>query len=80
MHTDGCHLCELAEEILNDINIHERGFDYEKFDISTSDKAIEDYGIRIPVLVCEDGESELKELGWPFDVHQCLTWLTRYYF
>ncbi len=55
--TSACHLCEIAEAM-----VERQGTPFEKIDISVSDALFERYGIRIPVLRRPDG----RELGWPF--------------
>ncbi|MCL1065361.1 glutaredoxin family protein [Shewanella olleyana] len=59
-HTDGCHLCELAQSLVEQLDMS-----YEHIDICDDDVLAERYGISIPVLVM--GE---KELFWPFDGEQ----------
>jgi len=59
-HTDACHLCELAAQLLDDIQL-----EYEKHDICDDDLLAEQYGICIPVLKRTDTD---KELNWPFDM------------
>ncbi|MGB0895594.1 MAG: glutaredoxin family protein [Parashewanella sp.] len=59
-HTDGCHLCELAAELLQQANIS-----YRHVDICDDELLAEKYGIRIPVV--SDTQTN-KELGWPFDM------------
>ncbi|QIB67341.1 glutaredoxin family protein [Kineobactrum salinum] len=61
--TDACHLCEQAEELLNNAIGAGLPAAYEKVDISQSELLFERYGVRIPVLRRGDG----AELGWPFD-------------
>ncbi len=70
--TEGCHLCEEAENLLEQAAV-----DYLKRDIAGDGKWMERYAVRIPVL-CHPGSR--KELGWPFDAsrlqafvseHQC---------
>jgi len=56
--TSACHLCELAEDLLQ-----REGVSFASVDISESDELFERYGITIPVLRREDGQ----ELNWPFD-------------
>ncbi len=63
-HTSGCHLCEMARDILWPF-LSEADFKLVEVDIAESDDLIESYGVRIPVLLC-DG----RELGWPFDAGQ----------
>ncbi|WP_228768471.1 glutaredoxin family protein [Shewanella sp. TC10] len=59
-HTDGCHLCELAQSLVEQLDMS-----YEHIDICDDDLLAERYGISIPVLVMGD-----KELFWPFDGEQ----------
>ena len=63
-HTSACHLCEIAEQMLEAV-AQESGLALalEKVDISDSDPLFERYGMRIPVLRRQDG----RELDWPFD-------------
>ncbi len=57
-HTEGCHLCHLAEAVLN-----EAGIAFTPVDICDDEALAERYGVRIPVLYrSADG----AELGWPF--------------
>lgn len=56
-HTSGCHLCELAIELLDLQACH-----YELVDIALDEALVAQYGLRIPVLVRGDG----AELSWPF--------------
>ncbi|SDJ70241.1 Glutaredoxin-like domain [Ferrimonas sediminum] len=57
-HTDGCHLCELAQALVN-----EAGLQVQRQDIIDSPEWVAAYGERIPVLRHSSG----RELGWPFD-------------
>ncbi|MEE4201993.1 MAG: glutaredoxin family protein [Halieaceae bacterium] len=56
--TAGCHLCEMAEEVL-----HDCGVQFTPVDIADRPELIERYGVRIPVIALPSG----RELGWPFD-------------
>ncbi len=58
-HTDGCHLCEMAEALLV-----KTGRAFDRADIVEQPEWVEAYGVRIPVVRRPDGE----ELGWPFDL------------
>ncbi len=58
-HTDSCHLCELAEQLIETCSIS-----YVKTDICDDEKLAEQYGIRIPVLKQINSQNELN---WPFD-------------
>jgi len=58
--TEGCHLCEEAENILRQTQVP-----FEQRDILYDDEEQQRYGIRIPVLRhCGSG----RELDWPFDL------------
>ncbi|WP_299788855.1 glutaredoxin family protein [uncultured Shewanella sp.] len=59
-HTDVCHLCELAAQLLDQLPL-----EYERQDICDEPHLAELYGTRIPVLKCKDTD---KELNWPFDM------------
>jgi hypothetical protein len=64
--TVGCHLCEQALVLIEPLAT-DFSFQLEAVDIADSDKLIERYGIRIPVLRRPDID---KELGWPFGQQQ----------
>ncbi|MHA7815223.1 MAG: glutaredoxin family protein [Pseudohaliea sp.] len=69
--TAACHLCELAEGLLEEVRAIAPGLAWEVVDISDDDALFERYGERIPVLRFASGE----ELGWPFtadDLHRVL--------
>ena len=59
-HTDACHLCELAAELLI-----QNGVKYDALDICDDEQLAEQYGIRIPVVKIVDSQNELN---WPFDL------------
>lgn len=72
--TSGCHLCDVAEAMLKQLNPEIVA--YETIDISESDALIERYGTRIPVLADPDAKKDQPlELGWPFDQEQLLDYL-----
>jgi hypothetical protein len=61
--TSACHLCELAEKMINEANkIH--GIDYEYIDIADDDTLLEKYGMTIPVFKCT---KSARQLNWPFN-------------
>ncbi len=66
--TSGCHLCDLAFGVVERFNelmkIHEFVLELERADIAVSKEMVDQYGVRIPVLI--DGVTR-KELDWPFD-------------
>lgn len=71
--TAGCHLCEYADLLLQELvqaaNNRNR-FEIEEVDISTDEKLVELYGIRIPVV---KNAANGKEIGWPFGVEELTT-------
>ena len=58
--TSACHLCEQAEELLQQLDIV-----YEKIDIAEQEQWQEHYAIKIPVLI---NTQEQQELCWPFTI------------
>ncbi|MBV1879624.1 MAG: glutaredoxin family protein [Pseudomonadales bacterium] len=78
--TLGCHLCEEALTLLNQLNEnitansnkkigkkigHSTRFTINKIEISDSDQLMAQYGIRIPVVKKNGSQNELN---WPFDL------------
>lgn len=51
---NGCHLCETAKEIIDDLR-NAVDFDYKECDIALDDEWTEKYGLMIPVVMI-DGE------------------------
>lgn len=64
--TSACHLCEIAQEMLQ-----QRGASFEIVDISESDALFERYGLTIPVLKRADE----AELNWPFGDEELVAFL-----
>jgi len=60
--TAGCHLCELAESILNKVQAN-MSFSVIHTEIGDDDDLVAQYGTRIPVIKFPDD----SELGWPFE-------------
>ena len=71
--TPGCHLCELAREIVDPL-LNDYSLALEEIDIAESDELIERYGVKIPVL---KSPHHLDELCWPFDAYQAAAFLQR---
>ena len=65
----GCHLCELAEEMLISVRS-----DFMKVEITDDEALVEAYGVHIPVLKRDWDE---MELFWPFDREQLLDFLKK---
>ncbi|ARN76470.1 glutaredoxin family protein [Oceanicoccus sagamiensis] len=68
--TVGCHLCELALELIEPLLDAQTVI--VEVDISDADELMERYGIRIPVVARADNGAEI---GWPFDQQQFLAFL-----
>lgn len=71
--TAGCHLCEQAELLLNQLpSLLEDSMQIEviEIDISTQESLVTQYGIRIPVV--RNALSE-KEVGWQFSTEDLIT-------
>ena len=69
-HTEGCHLCEVAEQRVGHVLEGRSGLQLEKVDIAeaeNSDQLMERYGVAIPVLGWSEGS---EELFWPFEINQ----------
>lgn len=71
--TPGCHLCEIAWDILAPLVTH-LPLRMEEIDIAESDELVERYGTRIPVVKFAGADAEL---GWPFDSTQAAVFLQR---
>jgi hypothetical protein len=59
--TLGCHLCEEAAAMVN--QQQPADLTLVMVEISESEKLLQEYGMRIPVLKFQDSE---EELAWPF--------------
>jgi len=70
--TAGCHLCDLANELLVAIPSHYK-IEIIPTEIGDDDDLVERYGIRIPVVQFADG----SEMGWPFEQVDIETKLTQ---
>ncbi len=64
--TPGCHLCEIAWDLLVPLIVN-LPLRLEEVDIAESDALIDCYGVKIPVLKFADSD---EELGWPFNTEQ----------
>ncbi|NTS77356.1 glutaredoxin family protein [Catenovulum sp. SM1970] len=70
-HTDGCHLCELAESVFSLIGKQAL---YQHVDIAESEALVDQFGIRIPVV--EHIESGAC-LDWPFDEQALIEFINK---
>ncbi len=59
--TAGCHLCELAKAMLIRLQT-EPIYSVDEIEIGDDDNLVEQYGIRIPVILFPDNST----LNWPF--------------
>ncbi len=67
-HTLGCHLCELAEAILVQVQLNKK-FEIIKIDIADGDKLVDLYGTSIPVVLLKN---QSASLNWPFSAEDVL--------
>ncbi|AQQ01138.1 thiol-disulfide isomerase [Pseudoalteromonas aliena] len=70
-HTDGCHLCEQAEQII--MALIDNRSELLSVDIMSDEQLIAEYQISIPVLKSEHGE----QLFWPFTSHSVREFLAQ---
>lgn len=61
--TTGCHLCEQALAMLQDLQTKRQEMEICEVEISESESLMEAYGIRIPVVTTD---TRSDDLGWPF--------------
>lgn len=73
--TEGCHLCEQAEEIIKDC-LPDFQQVVELIDIAEQEHWQAQYAIRIPVLYHPDSQ---QELGWRFDADEVKKFLQQCY-
>lgn len=71
--TEGCHLCDQAEELLAEPLAAGR-ISYAHADILDDPELEQRYALRIPVL---QAAACLQELDWPFDRQQLEEFLSR---
>ena len=60
--TAGCHLCQLAETMLQTLS-SQRDITINAVEIGDDDNLVERYGVSIPVIKFPNG----SEIGWPFE-------------
>lgn len=65
--TSACHLCELAEALLQEANLTA-----ESIEIANEDALVLRYGMRIPVIKRLDTQAELY---WPFTSQDILLFM-----
>jgi len=58
----GCHLCEQAEEMLEDLGV-EQPLAVETIDITSDPALFERYRFEIPVIMLDDGRSIFGRIG-----------------
>lgn len=71
--TAGCHLCEAAENLLDDLAQFGKPIGWRIVDIADDEILQARYGERIPVL---KRSSDGQELHWPFDRTDLLRFLS----
>lgn len=70
-HTDGCHLCEQAEQLITEVLSDTS--ELLLIDIMSDEQLIAEYQISIPVLKSGHGE----QLFWPFTSHSVREFLAQ---
>lgn len=65
--TQGCHLCDVAEQLLRQLAAA-RPMRWQGVDIADDEALLSRYGERIPVLLRQDG----AELAWPFTLPELM--------
>lgn len=70
LSTDGCHLCDDAKAMLEQLNV-----DFELVDIIEDDQLVAHYGDKIPVLMVEGAQ---QALFWPFTNEQIKQYISFY--
>lgn len=74
--TDGCHLCEQAADIYQQLR---KMTSLMHTDIAYDDHLFSRYGVTIPVISWQDDAgSVIDELNWPFDSSQLQRWLVKH--
>ncbi|MGL5429791.1 MAG: glutaredoxin family protein [Vibrio sp.] len=63
--TQGCHLCEMAQGLLDKV-----GLQATQVDIALDEQLFSRYAVTIPVVVYQT-----NELYWPFDLQELIEWL-----
>jgi Glutaredoxin-like domain (DUF836) len=73
--TSGCHLCELAEEMIDACCLGTNPLEIEKIDIAEQNHWQQDYATQIPVLL---HLTTLQSLRWPFTQWDVKTFLEQH--
>jgi Glutaredoxin-like domain (DUF836) len=74
--TSGCHLCELAEGLVNECLIAETDISLELIDIADQIQWQADYAKLIPILLHEPSK---QFLNWPFTLNDILTFIKQHH-
>ncbi|MCK6265027.1 glutaredoxin family protein [Vibrio sp. ZSDE26] len=67
--TEGCHLCEMALELLQACTLSQ---ELNIVDIAFDETLFSRYGVTIPVVRFEE-----SELNWPFNSQELQSWLDK---
>ncbi|GAB4257044.1 MAG: glutaredoxin family protein [Methylomicrobium sp.] len=70
--TQGCHLCELAEALVERCLVETADVTIDRIDIAEHTEWQDRYAIRIPVLL---DQASGREIGWPFDADEVLRFI-----
>lgn len=70
--TSGCHLCDEAEQLLQELQLP-----YETIEIMDHADYLTDYELKIPVLLNARSVTQKEALCWPFDKSAVIAWLNQ---
>jgi Glutaredoxin-like domain (DUF836) len=70
--TEGCHLCELAQELVNQCQQKGLKIPIEHIDIAEQTEWQQDYATLIPVLL---KKNSVQTLSWPFTQDDIFTFI-----
>jgi glutaredoxin len=79
--TSGCHLCEQALEMLQQLS---GDFTIKEIEIADDDFLLEKYGITIPVVGIAridripEGDEKEPQISWPFSMPELHGFIARY--
>jgi Glutaredoxin-like domain (DUF836) len=74
--TSGCHLCELAEDLLKESLVAETDVFVELIDIAEQTQWQAGYATRIPVLLHQESK---QSLNWPFTKANIITFIAQHH-
>lgn len=70
--TAGCHLCELAEQLISECRFTGESFNIELIDIAEQTQWQQGFATKIPVLLHQESQ---HYINWPFTQDDILTFI-----